>query len=212
MPQQQYMKHHAPVTRPVLHSLVQGAISVAAPARSPQQRARHGGPQRAPSRHGRHTPMLRRVLHRLAYPPSGSDSPPSWTFCVITRKTQTVVPVLHSPAASKQGQRRVLVLRCPDAWRATPVLHSLAHRRSSSGLQPSPQGSAACREMSTPIPVLHNLVQQQQQQQQQQQYHHLHLQHEPNTFNAASFSMARAPMILQSYDEPWAKRRKSSDD
>ena len=176
MPQQQYMKHHAPVTRPVLHSLVQGAISVAAPARSPQQGASHGGPQRAPSRHGRHTPMLRRVLHRLAYPPSGSDSPPSWTSCVITRKTQTVVPVLHSPAASKQGQRRALVLRCPDAWRATPVL------------------------------------QQQQQQQQQQQHHHDYLQHQPNTFNAASFSMGRAPMILQRPDEPCSKWRRSSND
>ena len=87
------------------------------------------------------------LLHSLAYPPSGSESPPSWTSCGATRKTQTVLPVLHSPAASKQGQRRVLPLRCPDAWRATPVLHSLAHRRSSSGLQPSPQGSAACREM-----------------------------------------------------------------
>ena len=92
------------------------------------------------------------------------------------------------------------------------MLHSPAHRRSSSGLQPSPQGSAACREMSTPIPVPHNLVQQEQQQQQQQQYHHLQLQHEPNTFNAASFSMARAPMILQSYDEPCSNRRRSSDD
>ena len=27
--------------------------------------------------HGRHTPMRRRVLHSLAYPPSGSESPPS---------------------------------------------------------------------------------------------------------------------------------------
>ena len=76
-PQQQCMKHHAPVTRPVLHSLVQGAVRVAARACSPQQRASHGGPQRAPARHGRHTPMRRRVLHSLAYPPSGSESPPS---------------------------------------------------------------------------------------------------------------------------------------
>ena len=76
-PQQQCMKHHAPVTRPVLHSLVQGAVSVAAPACSSQQRASHGGPQRAPARHGRHTPMRRRVLHSLAYPPSGSESLPS---------------------------------------------------------------------------------------------------------------------------------------
>ena len=76
-PQQHCMKHHAPVTRPVLHSLVQGAVSVAAPACSPQQRASHGGPQQAAARHGRHTPMRRRVLHSLAYPPSGSESPPS---------------------------------------------------------------------------------------------------------------------------------------
>ena len=76
-PQQQCMKHHAPVTRPVLHSLVQGAVKVTAPACSPQQRASHGGPQRAPARHGRHTPMRRRVLHSLAYPPSGSEAPPS---------------------------------------------------------------------------------------------------------------------------------------
>ena len=76
-PQQQRMKHHAPVTRPVLHSLVQGAAKVAALACSPQQRASHGGPQRAPARHGRHTPMRRRVLHSLAYPQSGSERLPS---------------------------------------------------------------------------------------------------------------------------------------
>ena len=120
------------------------------------------------------------VLHSLAYPPSGSDTPAR-----ATRETPTILSVLHSPA----------------------------RRRSSNGLQPlSLQGSAGCREMSTPTRVPHNPVQQQQQQQQQQQYHHLHLQHEPDTFNAASFSMARAPMILQSYVEPCSKRRRSSDD
>ena len=30
-----------------------------------------------PVLHGRHTPMRKRVLHSLAYPQSGSESPPS---------------------------------------------------------------------------------------------------------------------------------------
>ena len=75
-PQQQCMQHHAPVKRSVLHSLVQGAVSVAAPACSPQERASHGGPQQAPARHGRHTDAQASAAN-LAYPPTDSESPPS---------------------------------------------------------------------------------------------------------------------------------------